>query len=68
MSTPLTGPTFGSYAGDEVSWLLTDLSEVTLVANDGFRATFAAATLCNLVLVARSGAFFRPSAMSASWS
>ena len=33
MSTPLTGPTFGSYAGDEVSWLLTDLSEVTLEAD-----------------------------------
>ncbi|CAI1935863.1 Uncharacterised protein [Serratia entomophila] len=32
------------------------------------RATFPAATLYNVVLVARSGAFFRPSAMSASCS
>lgn len=29
---PLTGPEFGSYRADEVSWLLTDLSEVTLEA------------------------------------
>ncbi|WP_071289051.1 cysteine protease StiP family protein [Mycolicibacterium llatzerense] len=33
MSTPLTGPAFGSYAPDEVSWLLTDLSEITLEAD-----------------------------------
>lgn len=30
MRPPLTGPEFGSYQADEVSWLLTDLSEVTL--------------------------------------
>ncbi|WP_196804458.1 cysteine protease StiP family protein [Cellulomonas sp. URHD0024] len=29
---PLHGPQFGSYAADEVSWLLTDLSEVALEA------------------------------------
>ncbi|MHA3703424.1 phosphoribosyltransferase [Jatrophihabitans sp. YIM 134969] len=29
---PLHGPTFGSYAADEVSWLLTDLSGVDLEA------------------------------------
>jgi hypothetical protein len=29
---PLTGPDFGSYAADEVSWLLTDLSAVELEA------------------------------------
>lgn len=32
MTTPLTGPTFGSYASDEVSWLLTDLTAVRLEA------------------------------------
>lgn len=30
---PLHGPAFGSYAADEVSWLLTDLSEVALEAD-----------------------------------
>ncbi|MEE2030561.1 cysteine protease StiP family protein [Rhodococcus chondri] len=30
MTTPLTGPTFGSYAPDEVTWLLKDLSHVDL--------------------------------------
>jgi hypothetical protein len=30
MSDPLVGPAFGSYAADDVSWLLTDLSEVEL--------------------------------------
>lgn len=29
---PLTGPAFGSYAADEVGWLLTDLSDVPLEA------------------------------------
>lgn len=29
---PLRGPAFGSYAGDEVGWLLTDLSDVELEA------------------------------------
>ncbi len=29
-AVPLTGPAFGSYAADEVSWLLTDLSAVQL--------------------------------------
>ncbi|NNH08660.1 phosphoribosyltransferase [Cellulomonas fimi] len=29
---PLHGPAFGSYAADEVSWLLTDLSDVALEA------------------------------------
>ena len=29
---PLTGPEFGSYAADEVQWLLTDLSDVPLEA------------------------------------
>lgn len=29
---PLRGPAFGSYAADEVGWLLTDLSDVTLEA------------------------------------
>lgn len=32
MTTPLFGPTFGSYAAEEVSWLLTDLSHVELEA------------------------------------
>jgi hypothetical protein len=31
-ATPLHGPAFGSYAADEVSWLLTDLSHVDLEA------------------------------------
>ncbi len=30
MTTPLTGPEFGSYAPDEVTWLLKDLSHVDL--------------------------------------
>ncbi|NLU63981.1 cysteine protease StiP family protein [Rhodococcus sp. HNM0563] len=30
MTTPLTGPDFGSYAAEEVSWLLKDLSHVDL--------------------------------------
>lgn len=33
MTTPLTGPGFGSYAPDEVSWLLKDLSHVALEAD-----------------------------------
>ena len=32
-NVPLTGPGFGSYAPDEVSWLLTDLSAVHLEAD-----------------------------------
>lgn len=32
MSEPLRGPAFGSYAADEVGWLLTDLSGVALEA------------------------------------
>lgn len=32
MPQPLCGPTFGSYAASEVSWLLTDLSDVELEA------------------------------------
>ncbi len=32
MSTPLRGPAFGSYAADEVGWLLTDLSDAPLEA------------------------------------
>ncbi len=32
VSRPLRGPQFGSYAGDEVAWLLTDLSDVELEA------------------------------------
>ena len=32
MPEPLRGPAFGSYAADEVSWLLTDLSELDLEA------------------------------------
>ena len=31
-AVPLHGPDFGSYAPDEVSWLLTDLSHVDLEA------------------------------------
>ncbi len=30
LPTPLTGPDFGSYAADEVQWLLTDLSDLDL--------------------------------------
>ncbi|MFL0177091.1 cysteine protease StiP family protein [Mycobacterium sp. SMC-13] len=37
MNTPLTGPDFGSYAADEVSWLLTDLSAATLEADAATR-------------------------------
>ncbi|KQU04535.1 ATP/GTP-binding protein [Rhodococcus sp. Leaf7] len=33
MTTPLHGPAFGSYAADEVSWLLQDLSHVALEAD-----------------------------------
>lgn len=33
MSAPLTGPQFGSYAPDEVSWLLKDLSHIALEAD-----------------------------------
>ncbi|MFZ2175240.1 MAG: cysteine protease StiP family protein [Rhodococcus sp. (in: high G+C Gram-positive bacteria)] len=33
MSGPLTGPDFGSYAADEVRWLLKDLSHVDLEAD-----------------------------------
>ncbi|MBA3523120.1 MAG: TRSP domain-containing protein, partial [Geodermatophilaceae bacterium] len=32
LPSPLRGPAFGSYPGDEVSWLLTDLSDVELEA------------------------------------
>jgi hypothetical protein len=32
LPSPLRGPAFGSYAADEVTWLLTDLSDVTLEA------------------------------------
>ena len=32
LPTPLTGPDFGSYAADEVSWLLKDLSHLALEA------------------------------------
>jgi adenine/guanine phosphoribosyltransferase-like PRPP-binding protein len=32
LPTPLRGPAFGSYAPDEVAWLLTDLSDVPLEA------------------------------------
>ena len=32
LPNPLRGPAFGSYAADEVSWLLTDLSDVELEA------------------------------------
>lgn len=34
---PLYGPQFGSYARDEVSWLLTDLSDVPLEADTAVR-------------------------------
>ncbi len=33
LPAPLTGPDFGTYAADEVSWLLTDLSDVDLEAD-----------------------------------
>ncbi|TQC43584.1 ATP/GTP-binding protein [Rhodococcus sp. WS4] len=33
MTAPLTGPGFGSYAADEVAWLLKDLSHVDLEAD-----------------------------------
>ncbi|WP_375500116.1 phosphoribosyltransferase domain-containing protein [uncultured Jatrophihabitans sp.] len=32
LPTPLRGPAFGSYAADEVAWLLTDLSDAALEA------------------------------------
>ncbi len=32
LPSPLRGPAFGSYAPDEVSWLLTDLSDIALEA------------------------------------
>ncbi|GAB19695.1 hypothetical protein GOEFS_093_00240 [Gordonia effusa NBRC 100432] len=34
---PLTGPAFGSYAADEVTWLLKDLSDVELEADISLR-------------------------------
>ncbi|MBB3604820.1 hypothetical protein FHT40_004498 [Mycolicibacterium sp. BK556] len=37
MKTPLAGPDFGSYAPDEVSWLLTDLSDMPLEADTARR-------------------------------
>ena len=37
MTTPLTGPDFGSYAPDEVTWLLKDLSHVALEADIAYR-------------------------------
>ena len=37
LPTPLTGPAFGSYRPDEVSWLLTDLSAVDLEADATLR-------------------------------
>lgn len=37
MLAPLVGPRFGSYPSDEVGWLLTDLSTVTLEADTAFR-------------------------------
>ena len=37
MTTPLTGPDFGSYAADEVTWLLKDLSHVALEADITYR-------------------------------
>ena len=33
LPSPLTGPEFGSYRPDEVSWLLTDLSTLDLEAD-----------------------------------
>ncbi|MFW0788082.1 cysteine protease StiP family protein [Gordonia sp. CPCC 205333] len=37
MTEPLTGPAFGSYAADEVTWLLKDLSDVDLEADVALR-------------------------------
>lgn len=37
LPVPLTGPEFGSYRPDEVSWLLTDLSAVDLEADAALR-------------------------------
>ena len=37
LPVPLTGPAFGSYRPDEVSWLLTDLSAVDLEADAALR-------------------------------
>lgn len=37
VTPPLTGPTFGSYAPDEVTWLLKDLSGVELEADVAIR-------------------------------
>ncbi len=37
LPVPLTGPAFGSYRPDEVSWLLTDLSAVDLEADPAHR-------------------------------
>ncbi|WP_328810997.1 cysteine protease StiP family protein [Rhodococcus sp. NBC_00294] len=37
MTAPLHGPAFGSYAADEVSWLLKDLSHVSLEADTASR-------------------------------
>lgn len=37
MREPLTGPDFGSYDPEEVGWLLTDLSEVPLEADNAAR-------------------------------
>ncbi|SIH20332.1 Citrate lyase beta subunit [Mycobacteroides abscessus subsp. abscessus] len=37
MSNPLHGPNFGSYSADEVSWLLTDFSDLTLEADTVLR-------------------------------
>lgn len=37
MNNPLVGPEFGSYAPDEVSWLLTDLSHLQLEADTASR-------------------------------
>lgn len=37
MSIPLHGPDFGSYSADEVSWLLTDFSDLTLEADTAAR-------------------------------
>jgi Tellurite-like stress resistance cysteine protease StiP/PELOTA RNA binding domain len=39
MKVPLAGPKFGTYAADEVSWLLTDLSEMVLEAAAAERET-----------------------------
>ncbi|MGB6180477.1 MAG: cysteine protease StiP family protein [Rhodococcus sp. (in: high G+C Gram-positive bacteria)] len=37
MTSPLYGPSFGSYAADEVAWLLQDLSHVSLEADTALR-------------------------------